>query len=90
MRKACGRAREVFVYAYGGRACALWWDKAGPALVRQPSLAVLEVPPEASQELAALAARTMKLQFTIQDGHVHVTDGERSVTVDVRALKSAE
>ena len=27
LRKACGRSREVHVYAYGGRACALWWEK---------------------------------------------------------------
>jgi uncharacterized protein YaeQ len=30
VRKACGRAREVIVYAYGGRAVPLWWDKVGP------------------------------------------------------------
>src|SRR6187549_229479 len=40
VRKACGRAREVVVYAYGGRSSALWWDKVGPALERQSTLAV--------------------------------------------------
>ena len=25
VRKACGRAREVYVLAYGGRAVELWW-----------------------------------------------------------------
>jgi len=89
VRKACGRAREVYVYAYGGRAVALWWEKAGPTLERQPALAVLDVPQEASQALAGFAARTMTLQFTVQDGHVHVTDGARSVTVEVRVLKEA-
>ncbi|HEY8245474.1 MAG: YaeQ family protein [Vicinamibacteria bacterium] len=87
VRKACGRAREVVVYAYGGRASALWWDKVGTALSRQPTLAVREVAQEASQALAALAARTMRLQFTIQDGHVLATDGERSVAVDLQVLK---
>jgi len=87
VRKACGRVREVIVYAYGGRASALWWDKAGPALARQPTLAVWDVPAEASQALAALAARTMRLQFTIQDGHVLATDGDRTVGVDLVALK---
>ena len=89
VRKACGRAREVIVYAYGGRASALWWDKSGPALLRQPTLAVRNVPQDASQALAALAARTMRLQFTIQDGHVLATDGERSVAVDLDELKTA-
>ena len=89
LRKACGRSPEVHVYAYGGRACALWWEKAGPALARQPSLVVHEVPQEASRALAALAARTMKLQCTIQDGHVFVSDGERTAAVELRTLKGA-
>ncbi|HET9341249.1 MAG TPA: YaeQ family protein, partial [Casimicrobiaceae bacterium] len=83
-----GRAREVFVYAYGGRAVGLWWDKAAATLARQPSLAVIEIPPEASQALAGMAARTMRLQFTIQEGHAFVTDGERSAVVDPRVLKA--
>ena len=90
VRKACGRAREVVVYAYGGRAAALWWEKAAPTLARQASLAVFELPQEATQALAALAERTMKLQFTIQDGHVFVTEGERAVTVELEVLKPAE
>jgi uncharacterized protein YaeQ len=28
VRKACGRAREVYVLAYGGRAVDLWWQSA--------------------------------------------------------------
>ena len=41
LRKACGRSPEVHVYAYGGRACALWWEKARPraraaAVARRP------------------------------------------------------
>lgn len=88
VRKACGRAAAVHVYAYGGRACALWWAKAGPALARQNRLAVHEVPQEASLALAKLAARTMKLQCTIQDGHIFVADGEHSVPVELNALKA--
>ena len=88
VRKACGKAREVFVYPYGGRSCALGWEKAAPTLERQASLSVREVPQEASQALAALAARTMKLQFTIQDGHVMVSGDDRVVTVDLRTLKA--
>jgi uncharacterized protein YaeQ len=88
VRKACGRAAEVHVYAYGGRACALWWAKAGPALARLGRLAVHEVPHEASIALAKLASRTMDLQCTMQDGHVFVADGVRTVPVELTALKS--
>ena len=88
LRKACARSREVQLYAYGGRTCALWWEKAGPALARLVPLAVHEVPQEASRGLAELARRTMRLQCTIQDGHVFVSDGERSVSVELRTLKA--
>jgi uncharacterized protein YaeQ len=88
VRKACGRAAEVHVYAYGGRACALWWAKAGPALARQDALAVHEIPQEASIALSRLAARTMRLQCTIQDGHIFLGNGENSVPVELNALKS--
>ena len=87
VRKACGRARRVFVYAYGGRAVELWWDKARATLERQDALSVIEVPPGDTEALAALAGRTMNLQVTIQDRHVVVTDGERVVTVDLLSRK---
>src|SRR5881392_1299699 len=59
VRKACGRARDVSVIAYGGRAVALWWDGVRDRLLRQPRLTVHEVPLEASRALAQLARRTM-------------------------------
>jgi len=88
VRKACGRAREVHVYAYGGRAVDLWWERAREKLERQDQLAVIEVPLEASRALAALAARTMRLQVTIQEGHVFFADGATSLPVEIRTLKT--
>jgi uncharacterized protein YaeQ len=89
VRKACGRAREVHVLAYGGRAVDLWWQGVRDKLERQDRLTVGEVPLEAGRELAKLAGRTMRLQVTIQEGHVLVTDGNVSVPVEVRWLKAA-
>ena len=88
VRKACGRAREVYVLAYGGRAVELWWQGARERLERQERLAVSEVPLDASRALANLAGRSMELQVTIQDGHVLVTDGATSVSVELRPLKA--
>lgn len=88
LRKACGRAREVYVLAYGGRAVELWWQGVHDKLDRQERLAVTEVPQEASRALAQLAGRSMELQVTIQDGHVLVTDGATSVSVELRVLKA--
>src|SRR5512142_3451891 len=86
VRKACGRSRAVHVLAYGGRAVDLWWDGARKTLERQERLAVDEVPAEASRALAAMAGRSMRLQVTIQDGHVVVTDGAESVSTDIRRI----
>jgi len=88
VRKACGRAREVYVLAYGGRAVDLWWQNAREKLERQDRLAVTEVPIEASRALAQLANRSMRLQLTIEDGHVLVADGATSVALELRILKA--
>lgn len=90
LRRACGRAREVHVLAYGGRAVDVWWRDARDKLDRQPTLAVREVPTDASLALAQLVDRSMRLQVTIQEGHVLVADGARSVAVELRDLKGAE
>jgi uncharacterized protein YaeQ len=87
VRKACGRARDVYVLAYGGRAVDLWWQNARERLERQDRLSVSEVPLEASKALATLADRTMRLQVTIQEGHVLVTNGVTSIPVELRVLK---
>ena len=88
VRKACGRAREVYILAYGGRAVDLWWQGARDTLDRQERLAVTELPQEASRALAQLAGRSMELQVTIQEGHILVTDGATSVSVELRVLKA--
>ena len=88
LRKACGRAREVYVLAYGGRAVELWWQGARDKLERQDQLVVSEVPLEASRALAQMAGRSMRLQVTIEDGHAFVANGATSVPVDLRVLKA--
>lgn len=87
VRKACGKSRAVHVLAYGGRAVELWWAAARNTLERQERLTVVDVPPEASRALAALAGRSMRLQVTIQEGEALVTDGATSVRVEPRRLK---
>lgn len=88
VRKACGRANAVHVFAYGGRAVDLWWQGAREQLERQERLAVSEVPPEASRALAAMAGRSMRLQVTIQDGHIFFANGEESVPLELRTIKA--
>jgi uncharacterized protein YaeQ len=81
-RKACGRARQVVIVSYGGRQADIWWEQARSKLERQGNLRVINLPQAATQALAALANRTMRLQCSIQDGHVWITDGQDTVQVE--------
>ena len=83
IRRACGRAREVVVYSYGGRAADLWWNQVEAELARNANLTVRNVPYDGSRSLAALAARNMALQFTIQEAQVWVADDHASVQLDL-------
>lgn len=70
IRKASGRARDVKLYLYGGRAASLWWRQNEGALSRLDNVSVLDVPEEVSKSLSAMAQRSMRFDCTIQEGEV--------------------
>jgi uncharacterized protein YaeQ len=71
--------RPVVVLSYGGRVAEMWWQQNQAALKRQDNLAVINLSPEDSRALAALAARGMQLQCTLQDGEAWlIVDGENT------------
>ena len=88
IRKACGRAAQVRIYSYGGHRARLWWKQAGGMLDRAANLSVIDVPVESSQAMARLARRNMRLQCTIQDGQVLLTDGQEVAQVEPLFLKA--
>ena len=90
IRKACGRAAQVFVYSYGGRAAELWWQQVSGKLARSNKLTVINLPQAGTQALARLAARNMQLQYTIQDGQVWVADDRESVQLDPQTILAAK
>jgi uncharacterized protein YaeQ len=83
VRRASGRADAVRVYAYGGRAVGVWWDRVGERLARQERLSVIEIPRPATEALAALASRTMRWQCTIQDGGLWLANDAETIAVDL-------
>ncbi len=87
-RKACGRAEQVVVVSYGSRQADIWWEQTRGKLARQENLRVLHLPAEGTQALAAMANRTMRLQCTVQDGQVWITDGKETVQIEPRTLMS--
>jgi uncharacterized protein YaeQ len=89
VRRACGRSRQVFIYTYGGHSADVWWDQARSVLEKSRNLSVIKLPAAASPALAKLSQRTMKLQCTIQDGQVWLSDGSETVHIDLQFCKQA-
>jgi len=88
IRKACGRARQVFIYSYGGRSADIWWDQNSSNLERLKNLTVLNLPVAASTALAKLAQRNMQLQCRIQDGQIWLADKDTTVEVELKTVKT--
>jgi uncharacterized protein YaeQ len=83
--RASGRAERVRIYAYGSSVDP-WWKPLAAKLERFRNLDILRLPASQTRTLAALARRTMRLQCTIQDGHLWITDGDSSVLVEAEVL----
>ena len=81
LRRACGRARRVICYNYGGRAPEIWWQKSAPALERLANLEIFDLPTAATDGMRVLARRTMNLHCTVQDGEAWFTDDQHTVHV---------
>ena len=86
LAKASGRADRVSVFAYG-TSTQIWWQGLATRVARAANLAVWQIPAAESRALASLAARSMQLQFTVQDGQVWVGGRDESVEVTPVALK---
>ena len=78
IRKACGRARQVVVVNYGGRAADVWWDKNAVALSRLSNLTVIDIDADTVEALGAAIERSMRFNALIQDGELQLM-GENGV-----------
>jgi uncharacterized protein YaeQ len=89
LMKACARAERVRVYAFSS-AAAIWWGGIAGKVARLGRLEVWQVPAAASQALGRLAARSMQLNLTVQDGQIWLGDGQAdSVEVALKRLHPA-
>ena len=85
IRKACGRAAQVAVVLYGGRAADMWWDQNSKALLKLNNLTVINLPD--TQEIADIAARGMSISCTIQDQQILLGHATGSVEINPVVLK---
>ena len=83
--KACGRADEVIVLAYG-RSADIWWNGIRSKLTRARKLKVFSLPPESTAALAEMAERSMTLNVNVQDGIAWVSSERGEASVEVRPM----
>ncbi|MBV7314991.1 YaeQ family protein [Shewanella sp. NIFS-20-20] len=81
IKKACGRAKNVKLYVYGGRSVPIWWQKAQGPFSRYKNLEVWEFPKEQVQQLAGLVKRSMRLSCNISEGEMWLNDDDQSLAL---------
>jgi uncharacterized protein YaeQ len=86
MTKAARKADQAAVYVFQHSA-EIWWRGVENKLHKIQNLSVWRIPSEASQQLAALAQRSMQLQATIQEGVLMLGDGTHSIDIEPVRLK---
>jgi uncharacterized protein YaeQ len=86
IRKACNRAKQVYIYAYGGRTVQPWWQPMAEKLTRHENLKAFVLPQTATRALGKLAQKTMALQCTVQDGQIWMGDSENNIFVEPESL----
>lgn len=90
IRKACGRSRNVIICIYQQRSGKEWWDRNRNKLARFDNLSIVSFADESVAALGRMAQRSMRLQCTIQDGQLWITDGEQSVEIVPETFKPAK
>ncbi|PLX84683.1 MAG: hypothetical protein C0614_04935 [Desulfuromonas sp.] len=88
IRKACSKAKQVVVYAYGGRAVDQWWLKNESDFARHNNLWVLALDPETCSALAGQARRSMEFVCTLQDGSAWLHGADTELCLSPKQLKS--
>lgn len=86
LRQACSRSKQVIVYVYGARSAEVWWANQRPSLDRLKNLTVTLLSIEGVHALTEMAKPSMQLQWTIQDGHLWIADGARTLHLELQRL----
>ena len=83
LRQASGRARKVTVLTYGSNAPVVWWQQNQARLSSIGNLDVWSISNEYSMSLVQLTERTMRLQATLDAGHIWLTAGDISLELSL-------
>jgi uncharacterized protein YaeQ len=87
LAKAVGRAPRVIVYTYSANPDR-WWDPIKQRFEGERKLSIFNVHAQSARDLALMAAASMNLQCSIQDGEVWFRgDKEAAVRVEMREAR---
>ena len=89
LRRACGRALEVYVYTYNDRAARAWWGHMEARAERFSNLRVRHLAGNPGRGLAQLVRKGMQLSCTVQEGEAWLGDDRDGVAVTVEDWKRA-
>lgn len=83
LRRACGRARLVHVFAYGGARAELWWKAQANALARCDNLSIHVIDAITSKAMTGMAQRNMRLSCNIHEQSIWFGDDSNHVTFEL-------
>lgn len=81
LRKACGKAKQVSVYAFG-KSADTWWKLNSEAIGALPRLTVWQFNWDEVIALANLLDRTMQLNISAVGGTVYIDNGSDSCSLE--------
>lgn len=90
VRQFCGRANDVVIMAFGRSRQEVWWRRNGSALRQLGHLTVYRLEPEATEALAQLLRRSVRLSVSVQDGEYLCSSADGAVTIVPELLKAGE
>ena len=86
IRKACGKAKKVSVFCYGGHAAELWWKELEKNIKRHSNLHIYNIAKTSTDALAMLAERNMQLQSTIDENNIILSDNSQVIDIQLEPL----
>ena len=81
VRKARGIAKQVVVLIYGGRTAQMWWEENRNKIIQHGNVKVFEINSDDSTALQDIAQRTMRLQCTVDEDSVWISDTENNLEI---------
>ena len=66
----------------------LWWNQVRDKLDQTGNLCVINLPAASTRAMAGLAQRNMRMQCTIQDAQVWLTDGQNTAQLELVTFKA--